>query len=557
MPGELEALIAAGSVAMQAGRWGEARESFQAAVAVEETPEALYGLGDALWWLGEIEDGVACAERAYAGFRKRPDHAQAAMAAIQLCIGHGANLGNLTAARGWLGRAESLVEQFQLEPLRGWLGMVRAYVSEDPADGERWARASVQFARAASDPDLELCALAQLGASLVAQGRVQEGVPYLDEAMAGSLGGERGRLDTVAWTSCQMIVSCSNCADFGRLAEWVKAADGFIARYGCPFLYAKCRVLYGGLLIDTGSWGQAEVELEAAVRGSRASSRALHGEALAKLAELRLAQGRIEEAAHLLAGFEDHAETALVLATIELVRGEPSVAASILRRRLDEVGGPRVEAAPLLELLCEAQLKLGDPDAAVGHARRLAAIGAGTDCDVVVARGERALGRAMLAMGQRDGARPHLEASLAAFIRLEMPFEIARTRALLATALGGVADEVAIAEARSALAVFERLGAGRDADAAASLLRSFGAKASRAGPKGAAVLTKREHEVLALLAKGMSNPEIADRLYLSRKTVQHHVAHVLSKLGLRNRAEAAAYATRELAPVDPGDRAPK
>jgi DNA-binding NarL/FixJ family response regulator len=104
--------------------------------------------------------------------------------------------------------------------------------------------------------------------------------------------------------------------------------------------------------------------------------------------------------------------------------------------------------------------------------------------------------------------------------------------------------EVAGAEAGMALSVFEDLGAGRDADAAAALMRDLGVKAARTGPRNAGRLTRREQEVLVLLGEGLSNPEIAERLFLSRKTVEHHVARVLSKLGLRRRAEAAALAAR-------------
>nr|WP_239062938.1 response regulator transcription factor [Streptomyces sp. SID13031] len=111
----------------------------------------------------------------------------------------------------------------------------------------------------------------------------------------------------------------------------------------------------------------------------------------------------------------------------------------------------------------------------------------------------------------------------------------------LAIALAAEHPEPAVSEARLALAVFEDLGASGDADRSAKWLRSAGVAAARVGPKGAGVLTKREQAVLQLLAEGLPNPEIAERLYISRRTVEHHVASLLSKLGLRNRTEAAAF----------------
>jgi DNA-binding NarL/FixJ family response regulator len=125
-----------------------------------------------------------------------------------------------------------------------------------------------------------------------------------------------------------------------------------------------------------------------------------------------------------------------------------------------------------------------------------------------------------------------------------MPHETARTRLILAGAVRTSDPEVAQFEARDALRTFEELGAGRDADEAAALLRDLGVRARRVGPKGLGTLTKRESEVLDLLAEGLSNPEIAERLYLSRKTVEHHVASILSKLGAKNRADALRLAGR-------------
>ena len=129
---------------------------------------------------------------------------------------------------------------------------------------------------------------------------------------------------------------------------------------------------------------------------------------------------------------------------------------------------------------------------------------------------------------------------------------LARARFALARSVGAEQPEVAVGEARVALAEFERLGAPREADAAAAFLRDRGV-AGRTGPKGLELLSRREREVLALLGQGLTNAEIAARLFISTKTAGNHVSNVLSKLNLRSRTEAAAFAVRYL----PGDPAPK
>jgi DNA-binding NarL/FixJ family response regulator len=70
-------------------------------------------------------------------------------------------------------------------------------------------------------------------------------------------------------------------------------------------------------------------------------------------------------------------------------------------------------------------------------------------------------------------------------------------------------------------------------------LRALGVRTWRRSP-GSGVLTVREQVIAHLIAEGASNPEIAQQLFLSRKTIERHVSNVLRKAGVRNRAELAA-----------------
>ena len=126
----------------------------------------------------------------------------------------------------------------------------------------------------------------------------------------------------------------------------------------------------------------------------------------------------------------------------------------------------------------------------------------------------------------------------------------------MARVLAATGDTAArVSEARAALAIFERLGAVVDRRSHhGSAPQSRGA---RTRPEDAATrdhadtLTAREREVLDLLRQGLTNAEIGNRLFISPKTAEHHVGRVLTKLGVRSRAEAAAVAA-SLGPSESG-----
>ena len=138
-----------------------------------------------------------------------------------------------------------------------------------------------------------------------------------------------------------------------------------------------------------------------------------------------------------------------------------------------------------------------------------------------------------------------LQQAVNLFARLGLRLEVAQARLELAHALAPQSPPAAVETARHARNELEALGAARDADAAAALMRSLGAR-GRAGPRSLGSLSRREVEVLRLVGEGLSNREIATRLFISPKTAEHHVGRIYAKLGLKSRAEAAAYAVRNL-----------
>ena len=533
--------MAAGSRSLTKGRWSEATASFEAALAMGESAEALSGLGEALFYRGDLARAVEVRERAYVAFRNAGDAAAAARMALWLAMQHGAGLTNAAVANGWVGRAERLLDGLPTCSEHGWLLLRRSKGASDPAEAEKLARDAISVGHAVADADLEIAAISQRGRALLAHGRIDEGFACLDEAMAAATSGEVG-FDTVGTACCDMIGACERTMEIERATQWCQVTEEFARRINFLPIFAFCRVTYAGVLMAIGRWADAERELHEALGSYDASFSMQRHMAVGKLAELRLLQGRDAEAEELVRDYAQLPGCARAIAMLHLTRGDAPSAARLLRRRLGAVENDVLLSAPVLALLVEALVACGETDEAVAAAGRLRAIATTTGRAAFAAAAAHV--EAIVACARKDpSAEERFEAAIQAYASIGMPLPVARARLALARCLAGRDDRAAKDECRLAVATFEQLGAKRDLDAAADLRRRLGVGA-RVGPRITSTLTKREDEVLALLPLGLSNAEIGRRLYISPKTVEHHVSHILDKLGLETRAAAAAHVAK-------------
>jgi DNA-binding NarL/FixJ family response regulator len=535
--------LARGEQALRSGDWATARSAFEAALAEGPAPRAEEGLGHALWWQHDFEGAVANVEAAYAAYREAGADLAAAGAALWLAREHAAAFGNTAASSGWHARAEGLLRDAGDVAERGWLAITRAERSGTPSELGAHAREALELARRIRDADLEAAALVRVGYADVAGGRVESGTERIDEAMTAATGGEVKSLDTIGDVICVGIAAFEHAADWQRIEQWGQVVERWLRRHEHVAVLGFCYACCAEMFVASGQWEMAEGMLTeglSAMEAARLRARCVHP--AAKLAELRLLQGRIEEAEQLLSGYEELPEATHALALLHLARDEVAMAAAVVHRRLNVIGEDNVLAAPFLGLLVEIRLAQGDVAGAAGAADRLEAVASGSSLPRIAAMATLARGR-VAAAAEDPEAVPLLEAAIAAFAGQGLALDAARARFELARSIEPDQSEIAISEARIALAEFERLGAPRDADRAAAFLRGLGV-AGRTGPKNLGALTRRELEVLALLGEGLSNAEIAARLFISTKTAGHHVSNILAKLGVRNRGEAAAIALR-------------
>ena len=516
----------------------------------DEDPRALEGLGLAGWWLDRPDLVFDSRERAFRKYREDGDRASAARIAVWLAWDAAAFHGEMAVANGWLARARRLLHGVPAGSSHAWLELrTGIFVLLDDGDPDRackHAQTAQRYARRAGDVNLEMVGRALGGFALAVSGRVTAGMAELDEVQAAVLADELDDPIAIGLSGCYLVAACECVHDTDRAVQWCNRIKKYCVRWGLRPLISVCRTKYASVCVWRGDWDEAERELTSATAEMESSRPGMTGEGLARLGELRRRQGRADDAQVLFERAGSHPIALAGAAAIALERGDARGAAHLADRMLRHIPAHnRTDRSPALEVLVRAKIALGAAEAARTAVTELASIARTAGTFPLRAAAASAAGALLAANGEHDDARRKFEDAVDLYERSGAPYQTAQARLDLAQSLAALDEPVAARrEARRAAETFARMSAARD------LARAEALEARLAGPPSGdadgavapAVLSRREIEVVSLIARGQNNDRIARSLAISAHTVHRHVANILTKLDVPSRSAAVARA---------------
>ncbi|HSM04312.1 MAG TPA: LuxR C-terminal-related transcriptional regulator [Longimicrobiales bacterium] len=530
-----------GRLAYGRREWSRARDALAGADA-ESTlaAEDLWRLSVASYLVGDEDAFVDALERAHRLARETGDEAAAFRSAFWIGM-HLGDRGMGAQAGGWFGRAGRIVEGHEeMSVERAYLLLPQALQRFGAGDHEgscELGREAAAVGERAGERDLFALGVLLQGRGRIEQGRVEEGLRLLDEAMVAVATDELSPTVT-GLVYCAVIGACRKVYALGRAQEWTAALRDWCA--GQPDMVAyigECRVYRSELLQMHGAWGEALEEARRAARVTGGDGATVAGLACYQQGELHRLRGDLDQAE---AAFADASRAGRVpqpgLALLRLAQGQGDVAMAMLRRSLAETPSP-LGRLRLLPAQVEVSLATGDQDTARAACEELASIAAAYPSPVLGAMAGAARGAVGLAAGEAESALPELREAWRGWHALDAPWEAARTRVRIGLACRHLGDEDgARLELEDARREFSRLGAGPDVERVDALLRR---RTSPPRPHG---LTPREMEVIGLVATGKTNRAIGRELFISEKTVARHLSNIFAKLGISSRSAATAFA---------------
>lgn len=524
-------LVDAARSAYAASDWSGALENLTAARAEGELDiDDLARMDRSAWWLRRVSESITLAEELFRGYCDRDRRADAAMAALELSLRWFIR-GDMTVGTAWLNRARRIVGELAEGPANAYLLYLEASLVMMNG-GDMWAGGAVEqlaeLARRYPEPAIESLSMVVTGVAELRRGDTARGFALLDEAMLPVLAG-RIAAEWAGDIYCTIIHVCHELADFRRMEDWTRATETWCSQFGSDAIYTGiCRVHRLELRSVRGDWTDAETLLTHESAQLVDADPWVAGEGFYQLGEIRRRRGDADgaRAAYELArsaGIDPQpGEALLTLSEGRVLSARAAIDASL-------AGRDRVARVRLLRGAVEIALAGRDRVAAESYADELRVSAAHFGSPGFHAWLAHAEG--MLAVADRDPERAltALRRAEVAFRNDRQPYELARVHLLAADAHVLTGDEPAAAIARSR---------GRD------ILTSLGARVEDArppAPTGTSPLTAREAEVLALVAAGAGNREVATRLFISEKTVDRHLANVYLKIGVGSRTAAAAW----------------